>query len=156
MFGENNNSKKAYASLCATIEKMGVKYKKDENELAVYLSVTGDDLPMDMVIYVDEKTQTAKLISPLPFKMSENKRIEGAIAACVASYALADSNFDFDFKTGKIVFRISTSFIDSVIGEEVFEYMISCAYAVIDRYNEMFLAIDRDILSISKFIDAVM
>jgi hypothetical protein len=44
------------------------------------------------------------------------------------------------------------SFRDSVIGEGLIQYMISCACAMVDKYNDLFLAIDKGLLSITDFI----
>jgi len=84
--------------------------------------------------------------------MSEDKRMEGAIATCVASFGMADGSFDYDLAVGRIVFRMTASFRESVIGEGLFQYMISCACAMVDEYNDKFLAIDKGLMSINDFI----
>ena len=145
-------AKQVYQTLCESIEKREWKYGKDEEKLIVHFGVSGDDLPMNFVISVDEERQLIRLMSPLPFKMGESKRMEGAIATCVASYGMADGSFDYDLSDGEIVFRMTASFRDSVIGEGLFQYLISCSCAMVDKYNDQFLAIDKDIMSITDFI----
>ena len=109
-------------------------------------------LCMQFILIVDAERQLIRLLSPMPFKMSEAKRLEGAIAACVASYGMLDGSFDYDLSNGRISFRMTASFRSSQIGEELLQYMISCSCAMVDQYNDKFLAIDKGLLSISDFI----
>ncbi len=147
------NAKKVYDGLCAAIERRGWKYDKEEEKLLVSFAVKGDDLPMQFIIIVDVSRQMVRLMSPLPFNMSEDKRMEGAIATCVASYKMADGSFDYDISDGQIVFRQTASFLDSEIGDGLFQYMISCASAMVDRYNDEFFLINSGLMSISDFIE---
>lgn len=145
-------AKQVYATLCAAIDKREWNYQKDEEELVAYFGVNGDDIPMQFILVVDAERQLIRVMSPLPFKMSEAKRMEGAIATCVASYGMADGNFDYDMSDGTIVFRMTASFRESLIGEGLFQYLISCSCAMVDEYNDQFLAIDKDLISITDFL----
>jgi len=107
---------------------------------------------MQFILVVDESRQLIRLMSPMPYEISEEKRMEGAIATCVASFGLADGSFDYDLSNGRIVFRMTASFRESVIGEGLFQYMISCSCAMVDQYNDQFLAIDKGLLTINDFI----
>ena len=141
-----------YAKLCQALENRGWTYEKEEDQLLVHFGVNGDDVPMQFIIFVDVDRQLITSLSPLPFQMDEDKRIEGAIATCVASFGMADGSFDYDLSNGRISFRITASFRDSDIGDGLFQYMMSCACAMVDEYNEKFLAINKDLMSIDEFI----
>ena len=139
-------------TLCDAIERREWRYNKNEESLIVDFDVSGDDIPMKFILIVDIERQLVRLLSPLPFKMSEAKRMDGAIVACVASYGLADGSFDYDIGDGTVYFRVTASFRDSVIGEGLLQYMISCACVTVDKYNDKFLAIDKGMLDIADFI----
>lgn len=141
-----------YNTMCEAIERRNWHYTKTEEKLLVHFGVNGDDIPMQLILRVDAERQVVRLMSPLPFKMSESKRIEGAIAACAASYGLVDGYFEYDLSDGMIVYKISTSYRDSVLGEGVVQYLIDCASAVVDRYNDMFLALEKNLISLEDFI----
>ena len=148
------SAKTVYTTLCEVLDHKQWKYEKDEKDLlTVHFLVRGDDIPMEFILIVDAENQLISLVSPLPFKMSESKRIDGAVATCVASYGLGDGSFDYDISDGKIMFRMTASFRESLIGEELFHYMISCSCATVDEYNDKFLAIDKGLLSITDFIE---
>ena len=145
-------AKQVYQTLCNAIESREWTYEKEEDDLVVFFGVSGDDIPMKFILIVDAVRQLIRLLSPLPFKMSESKRIDGSIAACAASFGLADGSFDYDLADGSIVFRMTASFRESIIGEGLLQYMISVSCSTVDKYNDKFLALDKGIISIADFI----
>ena len=144
--------KKVYQTLCEAIENRGWRFEKDEEELLVHFGVNGEDIPMKFILVVDAERQLIRLMSPLPFKMSEGKRVEGAVAACAASYGMADGSFDYDMSDGTVVFRMTASFRESFIGEGLFQYLLSCSCAMVEKYNDQFLALDKGLMSIEDFV----
>ncbi len=145
-------AKQVYQTLCNAIERREWTYEKEEAELDVIFGVNGDDIPMKFLLAVDADRQLIRLLSPIPFKISEAKRMDGAIAVCAASFGLADGSFDYDLADGSIVFRMTASFRESIIGEGLLQYMISVSCSTVDKYNDKFLALDKGILSIADFI----
>lgn len=145
--------KEMYQIVCDALDARDWRYGKDEEKLLVHYGVNGDDIPMDFILYVDAERQLIRLMSPMKMKMSEDKRVEGAIATCVASYGMADGCFDYDMTEGRIVFRLVASYRESRIGQGLIQYMISCAIAMVDHYNHQFLALDKGMIDIQKFME---
>ena len=58
-------AKKVYQTVCSALEERNWTYKKDEEKLAVFFGVTGEDLPMDIVMSVDEDRQLLRIFSPM-------------------------------------------------------------------------------------------
>lgn len=141
-----------YATLCQALDERDWRYDRVEKDLVVRFGVNGEDIPIQFVILVDAERQMVRCMSMLPFKMSESKRIEGAIAACAASYGMADGSFDYDVTDGTLFFRMTASFRESRVGTALFSYLIDCSCAMVDRYNDKFLALDKGMLSINDFI----
>lgn len=146
-------AKQVYDDLCAALDNRQWRYEKDEEKFVVHFGVNGDDIPMKMIIVVDAQRQLIRLLSPMAFKFCEEKRMDGAIASCVATYGLADGSFDYDLSNGQIVYRLTASYRGSTVSENLFQYMISCACHMVDKYNEQFLAVDKGMLSIADFIE---
>ena len=147
------NAQNMYKTLCAMLDEKELKYEKHENDLVVTFTLGGEDIPMQFVLNVDAERQLIRLLSPIPVIFGEDKRIEGAIAACQANYGIADGSFDFDFKQGRIIFRMTSSFIDSLISKDVFEYMIAVAGYTVDEYNDKFFMLAKGKLSIKEFFN---
>ncbi len=147
-------AQQVYGKLIAALETRKWTYSREDEKLLVRFTVYGDDLPMNMVMAVDAERQLIRLLSLLPFSMSENKRMEGAVATCVASFGLTDGSFDYNIEDGSIAFRQTCAFHDSDISEDLLHYMISWACGVIDKYNDQFFAIEKGYLSLEEFIAA--
>ncbi len=152
---EVNKAEKArrvYETMCASIENRGWRFSKEEDQLLVRFGVRGEDIPMQFIMVVDEDRQLIRLMSRLPFNMSEDKRIEGAIATCAATNKLANGCFDYDLEKGSITFRMTASYRESEIGEGLFLYMIDCSAGTVDDINDKFYAISIGSLDISGFL----
>lgn len=145
-------AKKVYNTLCTAIDKRDWTYDREDEDLIVRFNVSGEDIPMSFILIVDADRQLVRLLSPIPFNMGEDKRMEGAIATCVASYGFINGSFDYDLEDGSIVFRLTQSFRGSDVNEEVLQYMISLSCSVVDNYNDRFMALNKGLLSITDFI----
>lgn len=141
-----------YEDLCAALDRRQWKYQKHADDLVVTFGVAGDDIPMDFVLAVDAQRQLLRVFSKLPFTVPENKRMDLAIATCVASYGLADGSFDYDIATGNIAFRLTASFRESKIGDGLFEYLVRCSSATVDAFNDKFFALCKGLININEFI----
>ena len=148
-------AKQIYQKLCETIEKREWDFRRDDEKLLVHFAVNNKDIPMRLFLIVDAKNQLISVMSPLPFKMSESNRLEGAIAACAASFGMADGSFDYDISDGTIAFRMTAYFRDSLIGEGLFLYLIFWSCEMVNKYNDLFFALDKGIMSIADFIEKV-
>ena len=146
-------AKSLFSKMCDALDRKDCNYEKSEEDLTVFFTVEGDDIPIRFFLIIDADAKLIKLMSPLPFKMSEEKRMDGAIAACAASFGMADGSFDYNISNGQIVFRMTASFRESLIGEELFLYMVGCSYSSVRDYNYQFLAVDKGIISIKDFIE---
>lgn len=147
-------AKKVYATLCEALDARNWKYEKVDDDLLVHFSVNGDDLPIQYIIFVDVDRQLIRLLSHMSFDMSEDKRIDGAIATCHATYGLRDGSFDYDLSDGKIVYRMTSAFLDNEVPVSVIQYMIDFTGAVVDKYNDKFFALNKGFLTIEKFLES--
>lgn len=142
------NAEIVYNTLCGMLDDRHWKYDKIAEKSAVHFIVGGDDIPMEFIVYIDAEKQLVRMLSQMPFAFSEAKRVEGAIATCQATYRIADGSFDYDFNTGKILFRITSSFRGSLISKELLAYMVDCSCYTVDEFNDKFLMIDRGMLDV--------
>ena len=85
--------------------------------------------------------------------MPEDKRVDGAIAVCAANYGLVDGSFDYDLRDGEIRFRLTSSYRESALSEDLFEYMIMVSAATVDQYNDKFFMIAKGIMTVQQFLE---
>lgn len=155
----NNEAKKqmgqnVYETICKMFDDEGYHYERHDDELVITCTVKGDDIPMDILFAVHDDRQIVRLISPMPFTVPEDKRIDIALAITVINDMLVDGSFDFDLSKGRITFRMTESYIESILGKELFEYMLMVSAHTIDEYNDKFLMIAKGMISFDQFLES--
>ena len=144
-----------YKTLCQMLDDNQWKYKKNEEELSIHCGAQGDDLPMEITIEVDKKRQLVTLLSPMPFAVPEKRRSALAVAVSKANYGIVDGSFDYDFLSGRIVFRLTACYHESLIGKELFNYMLMCSCYTIDEYNDKFLMVAKSDMSTDEILNFI-
>lgn len=144
-----------FKALCRALEKNDWHYEKDEEKLSIECGARGDDLPMELTVRVDVDRMLVMLLSRIPFVIKEDKRLDVAIAVSAINNRLVDGSFDYDVSSGHIFFRMTNSFIESILNEEVFAYMLYCSCQTIDEYNDKFLMLSKGMLSVEQFLSSL-
>ena len=142
-----------YGTLCSMLDNINWKYDKIEEKLMIKSGVKGDDLPIDFIVVVKPRNQVVQFISSMPFNMPEDKRVEGALAVCTANYGLVDGSFDYDLSDGQIIFRLTSSYRDSLLSEALFEYMVMVSASTIDKYNDLFFMLAKGMITLEQFME---
>lgn len=147
-------AEKVYKTMVKALKAKNWKFAEHENDLTIVSSYTGEDIPITYLMRVDSEREVVQYLSPLPFKIEESKRIDAAVAVCVANYGLVNGSFDFDITDGEIRYRLTTSFCDSELGEGFFYDMMATAVITTDNYNDKFMMLNKGLITLQQFIDA--
>lgn len=147
------HAQSVYETACRALDAKEWKYTRHDEDLVISCGARGEDLSMDLLIVVNPKAQVVSVISPMPFKINENKRVDAALAVCVANYGLVNGTFDYDISDGEIRFRIVSSFRESILSEELINYMVLLACGTVDDYNDKFLAVSTGVMSFEQFVE---
>ena len=153
----NNNAKhgaSVFRTVCQALDDRKWVYQKDEANLHVRVTVTGEDLPMTLNIRVDDENDLVKIHSTL-FKISEEKRVEGALVISAINYRLIDGCFDYDLRDGEVLFRQVSCYRGGIVGKGMIDYMIRCSLSTIDEYNDDLLMYSKGILSFDDIIKKI-
>ena len=146
-------AKRAYATVIAMMDNDNLKYSRDDENLRIDLGFDTDDLEVKIKFVIDEERELVRIFSFLPFKFSEDKRVEGAIATCVANHGMVNGSFDYDFTDGEILFKLVNSYKGDCFSVEAASYMLSVAVSTVDNYNDRFFALAKGLMSLSDFVD---
>lgn len=141
-------AKAAEAALIDAMNAKNMHYEKT-GEFTYAFAVEGDDLAMFFRVKIDPELKIAYLHCPQQFVVPPDKRRDVAIAVNGINCKLIDGSFDFDADDGTLSFRMTTTFVESLISPDVFCYMIECAAATVDEYNDKLFGI------CAGFIDAL-
>lgn len=147
-------AKETYGVLCRMLDNQKWHYDKFDDDLMIKATIKGDDFPIDFFVRVNPRNEVVSFLSVMPFKVEESKRIDVALAICAANYGLVDGSFDYDLSDGSIIFRLTSSYKESTLGEALFEYMIMVSAATIDNYNDKFFMISKGMMTVQQFIES--
>lgn len=145
-------AKTAYNAIISMMESDNLKYSKDDNELRIDTGFTTDDIDVRITFLVDAERELVRLFSGLPFKFGEDKRVEGAVATCVANHGMVDGAFDYDFSDGEILFKMADSYRGADFTEENARYLLKVALSTVDNYNDRFFALAKGIMTLADFV----
>lgn len=142
-----------YNDIIDMLDSREWKYDRFDEDLVIKSGIKGEDLPVEFLLFVKPKNQVVQFISKLPFNVPDDMRIDLAVAVNVANYGLVDGSFDYDIKDGDIRYRLTSSYRDSQLGPDLFEYMIMCGASTVDSYNDKFFALCKGFMTINDFIE---
>ena len=145
-------AKEVYDTLCGLLDHLEYKYERDDERLQIKCMCIGDDYPIDIRIRINQSLQIISLLSTIPIEVEEVKRPEMSCAVSAANYRMVDGSFDFDYLTGNMVFRMTSSYRDSMISEELLAYMFFVSCHTVDEYNDKFVMLNQGELDLESFI----
>ena len=144
---------RAYATIIAMMDNDNLKYARDDENLHIDLGFDTDDLEVKIKFVIDEERELVRVFSFLPFKFPEDKRVEGAVATCVANHGMVNGSFDYDFSDGELLFKLVNSYKGDSFSEEAARYMLGVSVSTVDNYNDRFFALAKGLMSLSVFVD---
>ena len=147
-----NQAEIAFDTLCNTLNKMDWTYGK-EDRFTIETGATGDDIPMILKITIDPDRQLISLLSPFEFTVPEEKRIDVAAAIRAINYMLVDGSFDYNVGNGRIIYRITSSIINTLVSNELFKYLILVSCKTIDDYNDKLLLLSKGEITLESFLN---
>ncbi len=150
---ESRLARKVYNAMRNLLEKMGVRYLEHEEELVLTCTVRGEDIPMDLLIFIHEEQQLVRILSPMPFVVPEKKRVDMAVAVSTVNYGLVDGSFDYDISDGSLRFRLTSSFRESILGEELLKYLFMVTTFITDEYNDRFMLLAKGVITLEQFLE---
>ena len=150
---ESRLARKVYNAMRNLLEKMGVRYLEHEEELVLTCTVRGEDIPMDLLIFIHEEQQLVRILSPMPFVVPEKKRVDMAVAVSTVNYGLVDGSFDYDISDGSLRFRLTSSFRESILGEALLKYLFMVTTFITDEYNDRFMLLAKGVITLEQFLE---
>ncbi|MCI7179071.1 MAG: hypothetical protein SOY12_01500 [Schaedlerella sp.] len=142
-----------FKTFCSMLDQIGWKYDTDVSDLSITTTAVGEDLPMEMHIFMDEDAGRMLVLSQLPVKMSEEKRIDAAIVINHFNWCRMIGCLDYDVTTGRIMYRLSTCFADAVVGEALCGVLLKSSIEIVDKFNDQFLMLNKGMLTMEQMIE---
>lgn len=151
----NDEVKKTFETLCAMLDGIKWKYKRDDEKLTVTTSAIGKDLTMPLRIVVSGDRHVMYVKSAMTFSVPEHKRATICYATTLANFSMLNGCFEFNMENGYLGFRIVVPFEGSVVGEETCRYMVMLTCQMVDKFNDKFKKLVDDEMSMPEFVKFV-
>ena len=156
MSEQRMQAKRAYDTFCQMLDNQKWKYERNNERLELKVGVEGQDFPFTLLIKVDEERFLLSIYCYLDVNVKERRGyLDMAVGVSAVNMELINGGFDYDFQTGKLMFRVVNSYKDSVISKEVYEYMLRISCQTIDQYNDKFILLASGNLSLEEFLAKV-
>ncbi len=139
-------TKEAYESILSMFDEMDFHYElqgdDDVEYKVIHFTVSGEDIPMEIYIDMDEECQIMSLISPMPVHFNESNITDAYVLVGKINSMLKFGSFKVD-SDGDVIFQFTHFFIDSLISKEAWQFMIHLCFYVIDEYNDKLLMFSK-------------
>lgn len=132
-----------------------LKFNTHDEDLTITLIAQGDDLPQPTIIHVIDRVSVVQIVSPIPGKIPEDKRMEAAVALAIANWGMINGSFELDMSDGEIRFKIAQSYDGTELNEEIMDYMLGITFVTTDKFNDKFFALGMGLMSLEQFIQKV-
>lgn len=152
---ERIEATEVFDTFCAMMDLRKFSYDSDREKLEIDFSMQGEDLLMPMKFRVLPDRYVALLISPLPFRAPEDKRLEMAVAISEINYRLINGSFDLDIRDGEILFRISNSYLESKLSTELFDALLITVTQTVDRFNDTLLLLAKGSITLEQGLQKI-
>lgn len=145
-------AQKVYTTILNAIQARNWTCDRFDNELGVKCTISGDDLNIQLKIFVDIERQLIIIYSSLPFTVKSDASLNTSVAIAAINNLLSDGNFEYDVNGALIRFRLTASFLGSEISENLVQYMIDLSLWAVDEFNEKLFALTAGYLSIQDLL----
>jgi hypothetical protein len=146
-----------YQALTAQLKEIGIRSfegKQDEDgDYVIEFKYTGEDLPMTIYLIVDVDRQLLRSISPLPVRFKEEQMNDAAQAICAINNRIVNGRFDLNVVKGNVSFTLCTSFMESLIADRVFTYVVGVTINTVDDYNDKLFMMSKGMLELPALLE---
>ncbi|MBR5272864.1 MAG: hypothetical protein IKU25_05655 [Clostridia bacterium] len=147
------HARNIYEKTKAVFTAKELKFDPIDDKMVIKTGIRGDDFPIDVTVIVNPNAQAISMYSVLPFEVKEDKMAEMALAVCVANNGMIQGGFDYDVKEGRVLTKISNSFIETDLSEELIFVMFMRFAQLADEYNDRFFMLNKGLIDLEKFIE---
>ena len=145
-----NYEQENYEALCRALDGRNLKYKKEDDQYIISISFSTNDFQVDILGRIIERIESAYFRSELPFIVKEDKRIEVAIAINAINNMIVYGSFDYDFDNGKITYRLTAPYTQTVLSEAIYDKAIGLTVQTVDKYNDTLFALSSGFISLDN------
>ncbi len=150
---QHEEAVRVYDKFIDHLNSKNFHYTEHKDHLVIELTVRGEDLPQPTYIEIIEQRGVLRIISPIPARFPEDKRVDAAVAVATANYGIVNGSFDLDMSDGEVRFRVAMRYRNMDIDDEMIHYLLAIVFMTTDKYNDRFFMLMKGMMTIEKFIE---
>jgi hypothetical protein len=135
MFRKRRGAKSVKDAVCKALDSFDYKYEVSEDEPVVYLTATGEDMPIGMVLAADDKHKTLNIYCRLMFQVPPGKMDELTVELNKINNTINNGSFLLDSDEGFISFKVIHSYIDGVPSQDLIKHLIKLSFQTADLHD---------------------
>ncbi len=132
----STKSWKHYMLLCRTLERNDISFRRSDRGLNVRCSISGQGRELVFLFVIDPEKMLVSLYSPVLDIDRGKKPGDIALQICMINNSLSNGSFCIDRDCSSIYFKMTTSFYETNLSGEIFEYMLSQAADTVEEYHQ--------------------
>lgn len=143
----------AYTAVTDFLDAARLSYEGDRENKRLFVTVTGDDFPVSLLVQADEHTMRIQTYSQMPYEIKKEKAVDIAMATAAINRRIAVGKFCLYFDRGLLTYE-NGEYLSGVGGftADYGKALIAPAYAVIEQFNDRLYAINKGLLSVKEFL----
>ncbi|MCM1439109.1 MAG: YbjN domain-containing protein [Roseburia sp.] len=127
-------AKKNFKTLCKTLDQNKWKYEKDKKNFKINIDPDFNDVDFNVRISFNTGLEIISVYIPVSTAPRDRREI-AAIAVSVANYDFIAGSFDYNCMSGNIIFRMTSTYADSLLSAKVFEYLLNQSCKIVKNYR---------------------
>ena len=140
-----------YATMCEALDLQEFKYEKVEDKNMIQLGFQGDQGEILINIHFDVDRCLLSVMNLLPVSFGKEE-VLATIAIAHTNYQLLEGWFLMDPESGKICFKLTSSYYETNLDHEHMRYMIALSYEMSNKYAGIFHRLANGTLSLQDYL----
>lgn len=143
----------AYKAITDFMDEAKLKYDSDPDKKVAFVTITGDDFPVTLMLQASEERQRVEVYSQMPFEIKQDKGVDVATALAAINARIAYGKFCLYFDKGLCTYE-NSEYINGLEGftSEYGKTLVGPAYSIVEEYNDKLYAINKGLLSVKDFV----
>lgn len=147
---------KVFKNICAMLDDNDMKYSRHDDDFIIKIGFTGYEYPIDLAFKVYPEREFISVESPLPFKFDSDRYVDLVVAATYINGIALDGTWIVDIESNLIIFRMTNSYCDSILGKECYRALLSLTVSACDLCADKFNKLNEGTMSIKEFRESIL
>lgn len=147
--------KTMFQKLCDYLEQDNWPYELFQ-EKYIKVKAQGEDLPITLLVAIDDRLGEMRVASCLPFDVLSNERMADlCVAVAAVNLRLPVGNFICDFTNGRVTFLVNYFYGDCEFDPALYTVIFHDTCAIVDDFNLLLMMLGQGKLSLAEFLKKV-